>query len=126
MEIDSNIKRKQNFKILCVLHLMLMIMSLGGICSKMASAETFLSPKWCLFYGGVIVTLAIYALGWQQVIKRMPLTAAYANKAVTTIWGMVWGTLFFGERISIAKIVGVVLIVTGVVLFATADKEEVH
>ena len=53
----------------------------------------------------------------------MPLTLAFANKAVTTVWGLVWGLLFFKESVTWGKLAGIALIVTGVVVFSTADKE---
>ena len=53
----------------------------------------------------------------------MPLTLAFANKAVTTVWGLVWGLLFFQEQVTVGKLAGIALIVAGVVVFSTADKE---
>lgn len=114
---------KTNFKVYLVLQLMLMIYSLNSIFSKMAAAEDFLSIKWCVFYGLVIVLLGVYAIGWQQIIKRMPLTTAYANKAITTVWGLIWGYCFFSEEITVGKVIGVVFVMAGVVLFAFSDKE---
>ena len=111
-------------KIYILLHLLLMLFSLNGILSKMASQEDFLSLKWCLLYGGVLLLLGIYAIGWQQIIKRMPLMIAYANKAVITMWGLVWGVMFFKEKVTVGKVAGLIMIVAGVVLFALSDKSE--
>ena len=111
----------KKYKILIALHILLMVYSLDGILSKLASFEAFMSFKWCLCYGGVVALLGIYAIGWQQIIKRMPLTSAYANKAVTVLWGIVWGFLFFNERVTVGKIVGALFIICGVVLFSIAD-----
>lgn len=99
----------------------MVVYSISGVFSKLASREQFLSLRFILLYGGVVLILGIYAIGWQQVIKRMPLTTAYANKAVCTVWGSVWGILFFQEGISIGKIAGIGLIMAGIILFA---KEE--
>ena len=55
--------------------------------------------------------------------KRLPLTTAFANKAVTVVWGIIWGALFFKEPVTIGKIAGAVLVILGVVLYAYADKE---
>lgn len=104
-----------------VLHLMLMIYSMSGICSKLASKQAFLSPKFILYYGMVIVLLGFYAIAWQQIIKRLPLTTAYANRAVTVIWGAVWGFLIFHEEIRFNKITGIILVVAGVALYALSD-----
>ena len=109
---------------LLFLHLMLMIYSMSGICSKLAAGEPFLSLKFCAYYAVVIALLGFYAIGWQQIIKRMPLTTAFANKAVTIVWGMVWGVLFFRETVTPGKLAGAALVILGVVLFAGADREE--
>ncbi|MCR5528961.1 MAG: transporter [Saccharofermentans sp.] len=100
---------------------MLMIYSASGICSKMAAGESFLSFRFCMFYGAIIALLGFYAIGWQQIIKRIPLTTAFANKAVTVVWGIVWGLVFFHESISAGKIIGALLVVGGVVLYSYSD-----
>lgn len=105
------------------LHIMLMIYSMSGICSKMASKYEFLSIKFCFFYGMVIVLLGFYAIAWQQIIKRLPLTTAYANRAVTIIWGAIWGLLVFNEKITLNKVAGIALVVVGVIIYALSDGE---
>ena len=114
---------KGKVKVLFALHLLLMVYSMSGICSKEAAATTFLSPMFCVFYAGVILLLMLYAIGWQQIIKRLPLTTAFANKAVTVVWGMIWGVLLFHESVTISKIIGAVFVVSGVVLYAKSDDE---
>lgn len=109
---------------LIALHLLLLVYSFSGCFSKTAAGQPFLSPKFILLYSGTLVILAVYALGWQQIIKRLPLTTAFANKAVTVVWGIVWGALFFGEAITPGKLAGAALIIGGVVLFVKADGEE--
>lgn len=114
---------KSKIKTLVLLHLLLMVYSMSGICSKMASRQNFLSGKFCFYYGLIILLLGFYAVGWQQIIKRLPLTMAFANKAVTVVWGLVWGCLFFHESITLGKVIGVVLVIVGVIIFAKADEE---
>lgn len=116
--------KKTNSKVFFLLHLLLMVYSASGICSKLAAGEPFISLKFCVFYGIVIALMGVYAIGWQQIIKRMPLTTAFANKAATVVWGLVWGLLFFDEEITFGKLAGAVLVVLGIVIFAGADKEE--
>lgn len=113
----------KKIKTLVLLHIMLMIYSMSGICSKLASGQQFLSFKFCLYYGLIIVLLGFYAIGWQQIIKRMPLTAAFANKAVTVVWGIIWGFIFFHEPITAGKVIGAALVVVGIVMYSMADKE---
>lgn len=115
--------KRSKFSTLFALHLMLMLYSMSEICSKKAAGESFLSVRFRLYYGTVILLLGVYAIGWQQVIKRIPLTTAFANKAVTVVWGLVWGALFFREAVTPGKLLGAVLVIAGVILFERADGE---
>ena len=115
--------KRSKLSTLFALHLMLMLYSMSEICSKKAAGESFLSVRFCLYYGTVILLLGVYAIGWQQVIKRIPLTTAFANKAVTVVWGLVWGALFFHEAVTPGKLLGAALVITGVILFERADGE---
>ena len=108
------------------MHIMLLFYSLGSISSKLASKETFMSFKFLLLYGILLLVLAGYAFGWQQVIKHLPLTTAYANKAITIIWGILWGALFFQEHITTGKLIGALFVLGGIVLYAGADRNAEH
>lgn len=112
---------KTHARSLLGLHLLLALYSVSNIFSKLASEQDFLSWQFVVYYGMVLVILAVYAIGWQQTIKRMPLTTAYANKAVTVVWGIVFGVLLFGESITAPKVIGAALIVAGVVWFGIED-----
>jgi drug/metabolite transporter (DMT)-like permease len=105
------------------LHLMLMVFSLGEVCSKLASTQEFLSVPFFLFYGLLLLSLAFYAVMWQQFLKVMPLTTAYANKSVIIIWGMIWGSVIFGEKITWNMILGALIIMIGVYLMVCEDEE---
>ena len=116
--------KKTDKRVLIALHLLLMFYSCASVLSKLAARESFLSLRWCLCYGGMIAILGIYAVGWQQILKRLPLTVAFANKAVTLVWTMVFGVLIFKESISVRQLIGCALAVAGVVLFVLPDQEE--
>ena len=115
---------KSKIKTLFLLHIMLMIYSMSGICSKMASKQDFLSTEVCFYYAMIIILLGFYAISWQQIIKRLPLTMAFANKAVTIVWGIIWGVVFFDEAITAGKIIGAILVIIGVVIYAKSDGEK--
>ena len=112
---------KSERRALIGLHLLLAVYSLSDVCSKTAAGAPFMSFRFLFFYGCVLGLLGVYAIGWQQVIRRLPLTVAFANRAVTVVWGIVWGVLFFREQVSPLRLVGAALILAGVVLFARAD-----
>lgn len=107
--------------VLIALHVLLLFYSLSGIFSKNAAYQPFLSVSFVLLYGGMLAVLFIYAIGWQQIIKRLPLTVAFANKAVTVVWGIVWGVLFFGETVNAQMILGALLVIAGIVVYSIED-----
>ena len=115
--------KRTDIKTFFVLHLLIAFFSVSEILSKKAGAHDFLSPPFILCYGGVIVILGIYAIAWQQIIKHMPLSVAYANKAVTVIWGIIWGIVFFKEHITAGKIIGAVIVIAGVVMYALSEDD---
>lgn len=114
----------KKYKTYIILHLIILLYSLSGIFSKLASTKQFLSFEFILFYGLVLFIMAVYALLWQQVLKSVPLNIAYANKAVTIIWGMVWGALVFKEQITIANIIGAAVVLAGVILMVTGGDQK--
>ena len=115
---------KTDKKVFLALHLLLLFYSLSSVLSKLAAGQPFLSFKFCLYYGGMFLILVLYALGWQQILKRLPLTVAFANKAVTLVWSMVFGALLFHEQIRLNQVIGCTLAVLGVVLFVQPEKDE--
>ena len=104
-----------------LLHILLMFYSSVAILGKLASRYEFLSIQFLALYGAEIAVLGIYAICWQQVIKRMPLSAAYANRAVMVIWGCIWGVLIFKEQLTAGKVLGGILVLAGVVLYGIAE-----
>ena len=113
---------KTDKRVFLALHLLLLFYSLSSVLSKLAAAEPFLSLRFCLYYGGMFLILVVYALGWQQILKRVPLTVAFANKAVTLVWSMVFGALLFKEQIHLNQLIGCALAVAGVILFVQPEK----
>lgn len=104
-----------------LLHLILGVYAASSVCSKLAAQQPFLSVGFILLYGGMLAALVVYAFGWQQVIKHLPLTTAYANKAITVVWGILLGFLLFGESITLRQFIGAAVIIVGIVLFVRAD-----
>lgn len=111
----------KNKKWYIVLNLSLLLYSCSGIFSKLASNQKGIDFIFC--YGGMIAVLLIYAILWQQIIKRLPLTVAFANKAITIVWGMLLGRLVFQEQHTPRQIVAAGVIIVGVVLYILAGKE---
>lgn len=115
---------KHQAKWYLILNILLGIYSLSGVFSKLAGWHSVTSPWFFVFYGVTLGLLVFYAFGWQQVIKHIPLTTAYANKAITVIWGILYGILFFGETLSKRQWIGAVVIIVGILIFVSSDAEE--
>lgn len=123
MEKKITDSKKENKIIYFVyLNILLLIFSLGGVFSKLASDKRFLSFEFCLYYGLVILNMLVYAIVWQQLLKHLPLTTAFCNKAVTIIWGMLWGVIFFQEHITLPMIIGAMIVFVGVCLVVTSNE----
>ena len=69
-----------------------------------------------------MLILVIYAVFWQLILKKLPLTVAMANKSATVIWGLIFGSILFKEHISLTNIIGAIIIIAGIVIVALADK----
>lgn len=123
--------KKSKIFSLILMELSFLVYSCSWILAKLASEYEFPSFKFVLFYGLDVIVLGIYALLWQQVIKRYELAIAYANKAVCLVWALIWGVLIFGERDSIKwnQILGIGIVIAGIVVLnsksqAKEDKED--
>ena len=114
-------KRKNDWRAFAVLQIALFIVSLGGIFSKIAGQQTFMSGKFLLFYGLLLGVLFIYAIVWQQVLKKLSLTVAYASKGIGIIYSILWGCIFFDEKIEWNMILGAILVLCGVYCYIVEE-----
>jgi len=110
-----------NLKIYAGLHLLLILYSVAAVFSKFASTKTFLSTGFIVCYGVVLLLLFAYAIGWQQILKRLPLSVAFANKSIVIIWGIVWGMTLFKEKLTLGMVIGSVFVVCGIFFVVSKD-----
>ncbi len=106
------------------LQVIIFMNSICGVCSKTAASKEFLSFEWIVLYGIEIFLLGVYAILWQQILKKVDLNVAYASKAVALIWGTMWGILLFHETISWNNIVGGLVVLAGVILMVTGGEKK--
>lgn len=107
-----------------LLHICILFYSISGIFSKIASNYPVFSVGFLCCYGAILMILVLYAIFWQQILKKMPLTVAYANKAMTVVWGIVWGILLFHEKISVKGMIGALFIIAGICMLAFEEREK--
>ncbi|WP_411337448.1 EamA family transporter [Ruminococcus gauvreauii] len=102
------------------LHLNILLFSLTGIFSKLASIQynkEGLTSVWLyVFLVLMIADCGIYAIAWQKVIKKFTLSTAYANKSVYLIWSQIWAVLIFRENLTVNNIIGMLIVFIGVMV----------
>ena len=106
------------------LHGLFLIYALGGVAGKKAASQEWGSEPFLWFLGGMILVFGLYAVAWQQLLRYIPLTAAYAHRSVMVFWGMLFGYCFFDEYVTLGKVVGVLLATCGLVLFSLERRAE--
>ena len=116
------VEKKVKIKQLIILQAIIMIYTLSSVVAKFASGEEFLTFKFIVFYGLEILILGIYAILWQQIIKKFDLSIAYANKAMSLLWSLLWAILFFKESITVKNVIGVVIVIICTIIVNSDDK----
>ncbi len=88
------------------------------IFTKYASQHTFMSLHYILGLCGAVSVMGIYAVCWQQILRRVELTTAYMFKGTSLVFVMLLAFALFGEPITFHNIVGACVIILGIVLYA--------
>jgi len=105
-----------NIKRYILLYGSFLVYSCASICSKYAAEA--MSDKLIirvgLFLALEVVVLGLYALIWQQVLKRFTLVTAMSSKGIVVILNMIWSVLLFSEVITVYNIIGAVIIIFGI------------
>lgn len=86
--------------------------------TKYASQQEMGSVAYCLGLAGAIGVMGAYAICWQQILKRVELSIAYMFKGTSLIFVMLFAFALFGEAITIMNVIGAIVIVIGITLFA--------
>ena len=116
---NINTMDKIKIKNIILLQLIVIIYPINSIIGKLSAGEEFMSMRFILFYVAEVGVLGIYALLWQQMIKRFDLSIAYANRAMALIWSAVWAVVIFHESLSIKNVIGILLVIAGTVVVNT-------
>lgn len=117
------IKRDRSKRIISyvILQIVIVIYSFSSVLGKLAAQHTFFSAPFVVYYIGVIFVLGIYAICWQQIIKKMPLSVAYINRATDIVWGIIWGMLIFNEKITVRQWVGAGIVMLGMIMYFLSE-----
>lgn len=116
LELKDKKDKKKFIKNIIILQVIILIYTLSTVTAKFASNEEFLSLKFILFYVLEIFILGVYAILWQQIIKKFEISVAYANRAMSLLWSIVWAIVFFGEQITLKNVIGVIIVIIGTII----------
>lgn len=97
----------------------ILIFSCSSLCSKLASEFDIFSWNFILYYGMSILALGIYAVIWQMVLKRLPLSVAYSGKPISMLLSMTYGVILFHEPLTWNMILGAAVILFGIRMVMT-------
>lgn len=109
-------------KNILILQAVVIVYTLSSVVAKIATGKELFSFSFFLFYGLEIVILGIYAILWQQMIKRFDLSVAYANRAMAIVWSAVWAIVLFEDVLAMKQIVGIAFVVLGTVIVNSDQK----
>lgn len=109
------------FKNVLLLQGVILLYTVSSVMSKEASASGGDVLRFLFFFGMEFVILGVYAILWQQMIKRFELSVAYANRSMAVLWSMLWAVLFFGDAITVKNMIGVLLVTIGTAIINTDE-----
>ena len=117
-------KKKITIKDILVLQIVIAIYTLSTVMAKQASGQPLFSVGFFGFYGAELLILGIYALLWQQMIKKFELSVAYTNRAMALLWSLIWAVVIFKDNITVKNVIGVALVIAGTIIVNGGRTEE--
>ena len=114
------------------LHILMFDFALFSLVAKIASKNLppnsdFVFWKLVVYGGLAFLFLGIYAIFFQQILKKVNLTTAFSNKAVVIIWVFIFDVLFIKDTAITmqniwGKILGFLIILAGIYLMNSERK----
>ena len=112
--------KKNNLKQILLLQLVVVIYTCSGIMAKFASMqETVIMMLFYFFLD--LCFLGLYAIFWQQMIKKMPLSVAYLNRAISLAWSALWAIIIFKEDMTARKLLAIIFVTIGIIIVNSED-----
>ncbi len=112
-------KSSLSFKSIFLISFAVAIYSFSGFFSKAASYNDFLSPKYTLCLIAVVGVLAVYAVLWQMILKRVPLSMAYPFRSLGVVYGLAIARFAFHEAITWQNLLGGAIVMLGLFIMTT-------
>lgn len=113
-------KKKHKILDFVILYGGFVIYSASSVFAKKAGIQD--TPFIALIYFMLeFLFLGIYAMIYQQALKRFSLSTAMSNKGVTVLLSLIWSVLIFKESVTLMNMIGAVLVTAGVVVVSIDD-----
>lgn len=93
-----------------------------SVIMKYTGLQQPLTIEWCMGFVLLVGSLGIYAIAWQQILKRIELGVAYMFKGLSLFFIMVLLAICYGEPITPIKLVATGIIMVGVTLYAKSNE----
>lgn len=116
-------KEKLRLKDILILQAVIVIYTLSSVMAKLASGQEAFSAPFLLFYLAELMILGVYAILWQQMIKKFELSVAYTNRAMALLWSMLWAVVLFHDRVTMKNVIGVALVIVGTLIVNGGEEE---
>lgn len=117
--IDQFLSKKRNLYLMALAAIF--CESFSSVFLKLAGQQEWLSTSYFFYYICAIGVMGIYAVAWQLILEKLPLTTAYLRKGVTYVLIFVWAAVIFHETITIQQIIGIIIIIAGMVVSMSDD-----
>lgn len=114
--MNRNNTKKLRIRSVLILQAVIAVYSCSTVVAKFAAGQELFRLPFLLLYGLEIGILGLYAILWQQVIKRMDLSTAYANRSVGILWSLLYAVIFFQETITLNNVIGVIIVMIGTII----------
>ena len=93
-----------------------------SVIMKYTGLQQPLTIEWCVGFVLLVGTLGIYAIAWQQILKRIELGVAYMFKGLSLFFIMVLLAICYGEPITPMKLLATGIIIVGIALYAKSNE----
>ena len=107
-----------SFKHVLALLLVYLLYAFEPIAAEITSHKDMLSWQFWLGLCTVIGILGLYAICWQQILKHINLSVAYMFKGTSLIFVLMLSYILMGEQITLWNIIGSIVIIIGLIVFA--------
>lgn len=112
--LDQFLSKRRNIVLLAALAVFME--SLTSPCLKIGARYPFMSAPYIAWFCLAVLILCFYAVCWQLILEKLPLTTAYLRRGFSYILIFVWAVLIFHETITWKQILGILVIIVGMVV----------